>query len=186
MGPKITIDSATLLNKGLEVIEAHYLFGLDYSRIDVVVHPESIIHAMAEFTDGSMLAQMAKPDMRLPIQLALAWPERLPAGIEPLRLADPRNPLRLTFEPVNREAFPALDLAYRVGRLGSTYPAAMNAANEVAVMAFLDGKLPLTGIVEIVAAVVDEHEAAPVVSVVSLERVDAWARGRAAEIVAER
>jgi 1-deoxy-D-xylulose-5-phosphate reductoisomerase len=186
MGPKITIDSATLMNKGLEVIEAHYLFGLEYSRIDVVVHPESVVHAVAEFRDGSMMAQLAVPDMRLPIQLALAWPERLPRGVEALRLGDPKGPTRLTFEPVDREAFPALDLAYRAGELGGTYPAVMNAANEVAVMAFLDGKIPLTGIVEVVASLVDEHEPAAAVSLVSLDRADAWARRRAGEILAER
>jgi 1-deoxy-D-xylulose-5-phosphate reductoisomerase len=134
-----------------------------------------------------MMAQLAVPDMRLPIQLALGWPERLPAGVEPFRLADlshPSRQVRLTFEPVDREAFPALDLAYRAGRLGSTYPAVLNAANEVAVMAFLDGKIPLTGITDVVASIVDEHEAAAVVSLVSLERADTWARGRAAELVA--
>ncbi len=186
MGPKITIDSATLMNKGLEVIEAHYLFDLPYPAIDVVIHSESIVHGLAEFADGSMIAQLAAPDMRLPIQLALAWPERLASGIRPLRLADPEGPLRLTFEPVDREAFPALDLAYAVGRRGSTFPAVMNAANEVAVMAFLDGRVQLTRIGEVVAAVVDEHEAAPVVSLVSLERADAWARRRATELLAER
>jgi 1-deoxy-D-xylulose-5-phosphate reductoisomerase len=186
MGPKITIDSATLMNKGLEVIEAHYLFDLPYSAIDVVIHPQSIVHGIAEFRDGSMIAQLGVPDMRLPIQLALAWPERLPTGVEPFRLADPSKPARLTFEPVDREAFPLLDLAYRVGRLGSTYPAVMNAANEVAVLAFLDGKIPLTRIGEVVAVVVDEHQPAAVVSVVSLDRADSWARQRAAEIVAER
>src|SRR3954470_13696665 len=117
MGPKIPIDSATLMNKGLEVIEAHYLFDLPYSAIDVVIHRESIVHGIAEFADGSMIAQLAQPDMRLPIQLALSWPERLATGIRPLRLADPEHPLQLSFEPVDREAFPALDLAYRVGRL---------------------------------------------------------------------
>src|SRR6266581_3059958 len=110
MGPKITIDSATLMNKGLEVIEAHYLFGLDYRLIDVVVHPESIIHGIAEFADGSMVAQMAAPDMRLPIQLALAHPDRLPTGIRPLDLAEVG---RLTFEPLDQDAFPAVGLAYR-------------------------------------------------------------------------
>jgi 1-deoxy-D-xylulose-5-phosphate reductoisomerase len=186
MGPKITIDSATLMNKGLEVIEAHYLFELPYSAIDVVIHRESIVHGLAEFADGSMVAQMAAPDMRLPIQLALGWPERLPSGIRPLRLGDPNAPLQLTFEPVDREAFPAVDLAYSVGRRGSTYPAVMNAANEMAVMSFLDGHVPLTRIGEVVSAVVDEHEAAPVVSLVSLERADAWARRRASELLAER
>ncbi len=183
MGPKITIDSATLMNKGLEVIEAHYLFGLEYPQIHVVIHPQGIVHALAEFRDGAMMAQFAVPDMRLPIQLALAWPERLPSGVGPVPLADSK----LTFEPVDREAFPAIDLAYRVGELGLTFPAVMSAANEVAVMAFLEGKIPLTTIVEVVQAVVDEHESpSSVVSVVNLERADGWARGRAAEIIEAR
>lgn len=180
MGQKITIDSATLMNKGLEVIEAHHLFGLDYAEIDVVVHPQSIIHGIAEFTDGSMVAQLSNPDMRLPIQVALTWPERLPATIQPLDLTSAGT---LTFEPLDREAFPAIDLAYRVGREGGTYPAVLNGANEVAVMAFLAGKLPLTGVVDAVTAVVDEHEAARVVSQVALDRADAWARRRAAELI---
>src|SRR5919106_682376 len=180
MGPKITIDSATLMNKGLEVIEAHYLFGLEYGRIDVVVHPESVIHGVAEVRDGSMVAQLSAPDMRLPIQLGLAYPDRLGTGIAPLDLAQLGS---LTFEPVDRDAFPSLDLAYRAGSLGGTYPAALNAANEVAVMAFLEGKLALTGIPEIVSAVLDEHQPARVVSLVTLERADSWARRRAAELV---
>jgi 1-deoxy-D-xylulose-5-phosphate reductoisomerase len=182
MGPKITIDSATLMNKGLEVIEAHHLFDLDYSKIHVLIHPEGLVHAMAEFRDGSLRAEMAKADMRLPIQLALGWPERLPTGVEPVPLTD--RPL--TFEPVDHEAFPAVDLAYRVGGLGLTFPAVMNAANEVAVMAFLESKIALTRIVEIVQTVVDEHEPPSVVSVVSIERADTWARQRAAAIVEER
>jgi len=183
MGPKITIDSATMMNKGLEVIEAHYLFGIEYSQIHVVVHPEGIVHALAEFRDGSMMAQFAVPDMKLPIQLALGWPERLPTGVDSVPLTD----RTLTFEPVDREAFPAIDLAYRVGGLGLTFPAVMSAANEVAVMAFLEGKIPLTRIVEVVQAVVDEHEApSSVVSVVNLERADGWARKRAAEIIEAR
>ena len=183
MGPKITIDSATLMNKGLEVIEAHYLFGIDYALIHVVIHPEGLVHAIAEFRDGSMTAQLAVPDMKLPIQLALGWPERLPTGVASVPLTE----RSLTFEPVDREAFPAIDLAYRVGELGLTFPAVMSAANEVAVMAFLEGKIPLTRIVEIVTAVVDEHEApSSVVSVVSLERADGWARRRAAELVEAR
>ena len=180
MGAKITIDSATLMNKGLEVIEAHYLFGIDYAQIDVVVHPEGIVHAIAEFRDGAMSAQMAVPDMKLPIQSALAWPDRLHGGVEPVSLAGSR----LTFEPVDREAFPAIDLAYRVGRLGLTFPAVMSAANEVAVQAFLDGRIPFPAIVETVTRVVDDHEApASVVSLVHLERADAWARARATELV---
>jgi 1-deoxy-D-xylulose-5-phosphate reductoisomerase len=182
MGPKITIDSATLMNKGLEVIEAHYLFGLEYSQIHVLIHPEGLVHAIAEFRDGSMRAEMATPDMRLPIQLALAWPERLPSGIASLPLTE--SPL--TFEPVDHEAFPAVDLAYRVGGLGLTFPAVMNAANEVAVMAFLEGKIPLPRIVEIVQTIVDEHEPPSVVSVVHIERADTWARRRTAEIIEAR
>src|SRR5436309_11274623 len=180
MGPKITIDSATLMNKGLEVIEAHYLFDLDYRSIDVVVHPESIIHGMAEFTDGSVVAQLATHDMRLPIQLALAYPDRFGSGIRPLDLAKLG---RLTFEDLDRDAFPAVDLAYRAGQNGSTYPAALNAANEVAVKAFLAGKIRLIHIAEVVGAVLDEHRPAPVVSEVALSRADALARSRAAEII---
>ena len=182
MGPKITIDSATLMNKGLEVIEAHYLFDLEYSSIHVLIHPEGLVHAMAEFRDGSLRAEMAQPDMRLPIQLAMAWPERLSTGVEPVPLTEKA----LTFEPVDREAFPAVDLAYRVGGLGLTFPAVMNASNEVAVMAFLEGKIPLNRIVELVQTVVDEHEPASVVSVVNIERADTWARQRTAEIIEDR
>ena len=182
MGPKITIDSATLMNKGLEVIEAHYLFGLEYSQIHVLIHPEGVVHAIAEFRDGSMRAEMATADMRLPIQLALGWPERLPTGVASLPLTE--KPL--TFEPVDHEAFPAVDLAYRVGGLGLTFPAVMNAANEVAVMAFLEGKIPLPRIVEIVQTIVDEHEPPSVVSVVHIERADTWARRRTAEIIEAR
>jgi 1-deoxy-D-xylulose-5-phosphate reductoisomerase len=182
MGPKITIDSATLMNKGLEVIEAHYLFGLEYSQIHVLIHPEGVVHAIAEFRDGSMRAEMATADMRLPIQLALGWPERLPTGVASLPLTE--KPL--TFEPVDHEAFPAVDLAYRVGGLGLTFPAVMNAANEVAVMAFLEGKIPLPRIVEVVQTIVDEHEPPSVVSVVHIERADTWARRRAAEIIEAR
>ena len=182
MGPKITIDSATLMNKGLEVIEAHYLFGLEYSQIHVLIHPEGLVHAIAEFRDGSMRAEMATADMRLPIQLALGWPERLPTGVASLPLTE----APLTFEPVDHEAFPAVDLAYRVGGLGLTFPAVMNAANEVAVMAFLEGKIPLPRIVEIVQTIVDEHEPPSVVSVVHIERADTWARRRTAEIIEAR
>jgi len=182
MGPKITIDSATLMNKGLEVIEAHYLFGLEYSQIHVLIHPQGLVHAIAEFRDGSMRAEMATADMRLPIQLALGWPERLPSGVASLPLTE--SPL--TFEPVDHEAFPAVDLAYRVGGLGLTFPAVMNAANEVAVMAFLEGKIPLPRIVEVVQTIVDEHEPPSVVSVVHIERADTWARRRTAEIIEAR
>ena len=181
MGPKITIDSATLMNKGLEVIEAHFLFSLGYDQIDVVVHRESVVHGLAEFRDGSMMAQLATPDMRLPIQLALSYPDRLGAGIEPLDLASLGA---LSFEQVDREAFPALDLAYRAGSRGLTFPAVLNAANEVAVHAFLDGRIRLTSIPDVIGRVLDEHEPASVVSEVTLERADAWARRRATELAA--
>ena len=180
MGRKITIDSATLMNKGLEVIEAHYLFDLDYGSIDVVVHPESIIHGMAEFADGSVIAQLAMPDMRLPIQLALNYPDRLGTGIGGVDLAKLGQ---LTFDQLDREAFPSVDLAYRAGRMGATYPAVLNAANEIAVHAFLGARIRLVQIPEVVAACLDEHQAAPVVSEVSLARADTWARGRATEII---
>jgi 1-deoxy-D-xylulose-5-phosphate reductoisomerase len=183
MGPKITIDSATLMNKGLEVIEAHYLFDVDYDRIDVVIHPQSIVHGLAEFRDGSLVAQLSTPDMRLPIQLALGYPDRLGAGVQSLDLAALGA---LTFEPLDRDAFPALDLAYRAGRAGGTYPAVLNAANETAVHAFLEGRIPLTAIAEVVEATLDAHDPATVVSVVSLERADGWARRQAAELVDHR
>lgn len=180
MGPKITIDSATLMNKGLEVIEAHHMFGLEFSQIDLVVHPESIVHSLAEFTDGSTMAQLSNPDMRLPIGLALGFPERIPSGIAPLDLASLG---KLTFEDLDRKAFPGVDLCFQAGRAGSTYPAALNAANEVAVMAFLEGKIPLTGIPDVVAAVLDEHDPAGVVSPVGIDRADSWARHRATELI---
>jgi 1-deoxy-D-xylulose-5-phosphate reductoisomerase len=180
MGPKITVDSATLMNKGLEVIEAHYLFGLEYRDIDVVVHPESIIHGIAEFADGSMMAQLSQPDMRLPIQLALGFPDRLPTGIQGLNLA---RLGRLTFEDLNRESFPSVGLAYSAGEKGSTFPAVLNAANEVAVMAFLEGKIRLTAIPEIVEATLADHQPADVVSVVTLNRADTWARRQASEAI---
>jgi 1-deoxy-D-xylulose-5-phosphate reductoisomerase len=180
MGPKITIDSATLMNKGLEVIEAHYLFNLDYRMIDVVVHPESIVHGIAEFADGSMIAQLAGHDMRLPIQLALGFPDRLGTGIAGLDLAKLG---RLTFEELDRDAFPAVGLAYRAGRMGQTYPAVLNAANEVAVHAFLASRIRLIQIPEVVAVVLDEHEPAPIVSEVTLSRADRWARQRATDVI---
>ncbi len=144
------------------------------------MHPESVVHGLAEFRDGSVVAQLASPDMRLPIQLALAFPDRLGTGIAPLDLAKLG---RLTFEELDREAFPAVELCYRAGELGGTYPAVLNAANEVGVVAFLDGKIRLVQIAEIVEAVLDEHEGLPIVSEVSLSRADAWARARATEII---
>jgi 1-deoxy-D-xylulose-5-phosphate reductoisomerase len=143
MGPKITIDSATLMNKGLEVIEAHWLFGLPYERIDVVVHPQSVIHSMVETVDGSLLAQLGPTDMRLPIQHAFTWPQRRAHAMASLDLLKLQP---LTFQAPDRERFPCLGLAYRAGQLGGSAPAALNAANEVAVAAFLKGDLSFLGI----------------------------------------
>jgi 1-deoxy-D-xylulose-5-phosphate reductoisomerase len=153
MGPKITIDSSTLMNKGLEVIEAHELFGIGYDDIDVVVHPQSIVHSMIETTDGATLAQLSLPDMRLPVGYALAYPDRLRV---PFGAIDWTQMGPLEFEPPDRESFPCLDLAYRAGRAGGAAPAWLNGANEVAVAAFLDGRIRWTDIAEIISAALDE------------------------------
>jgi 1-deoxy-D-xylulose-5-phosphate reductoisomerase len=150
MGAKITVDSSTLMNKGLEVIEAHELFGVDFDRIDVVVHPQSIVHGMVEFGDGATIAQLSAPDMRLPIGLALGAPARLDEAFGPIDWS--RTP-RLDFEAPDLEAFPALGLAYEAGRAGGGAPATLSGANEIAVAAFLDGRIPWLGIAEVVAEV---------------------------------
>jgi 1-deoxy-D-xylulose-5-phosphate reductoisomerase len=156
MGPKITIDSSTLMNKGLEVIEAHELFGVGYDQIDVVVHPQSIVHSMIETTDGATLAQLSSPDMRLPIGYALAYPDRL--GV-PFGAVDWTAAPSLSFEAPDRAAFPCLDLAYRAGREGGAYPAWLNGANEVAVEAFLQGRIRWVDIPAVIAAALDECSA---------------------------
>jgi 1-deoxy-D-xylulose-5-phosphate reductoisomerase len=173
MGPKITIDSATMMNKALEIIEARWLFGLDAEQIDVVIHPQSIVHSMVEFVDGSTVAQMSPPDMKLPIQYALTFPERW-AGISPTM--DWSRAAELTFEPPDREAFPALDLGYEVARRGGTCGAVLNAANEVAVQRFLDGNLRFDQIVAACKAVLEHHtfDSHPTLS--GLLDQDAWAR----------
>jgi 1-deoxy-D-xylulose-5-phosphate reductoisomerase len=148
MGAKITVDSSTLMNKGLEVIEAHELFGLDFDRIDVVVHPQSIVHGMVEFTDGATVAQLSMPDMRLPIGLALGAPDRLD---EPFGAIDWSSLSALTFEPPDLDAFPCLSLAYEAGRAGGSAPAVLSGANEVAVDAFLGGRIPWTAIASVAA-----------------------------------
>ena len=158
MGPVVTINSATLVNKGLEVIEAHLLFGIPYDRIEVVVHPQSVIHSMVTFVDGSTLAQASPPDMKLPIALALAWPHRLGRVAA---ACDFTAAASWTFEPVDRAAFPALDLAIAAGRAGGTVPAAFNAANEEAVDAFRHGHLRFTGISDVLARILDEADHAP-------------------------
>ena len=180
MGRKITIDSATLMNKGLEVIEAHWLFGVPVDRISVHVHPESIIHSMVEYVDGSVIAQMGIPDMKVPIAYALAFPERLP-------VAGPRLDLfqlqKLTFYRPDEDKFPCLRLAYEACQSGSTMPAVLNAANEIAVHAFLEKKICFTDIPSTIKAVMDAHEPAGNATLNSILAADAWARDEASGIV---
>jgi 1-deoxy-D-xylulose-5-phosphate reductoisomerase len=175
MGPKITIDSATLANKGLEVIEAHHLFGLAYDRIDVVIHPQSIVHGMVECLDGTLFAELGEPDMRSPIRAALTWPERVANG----RSADLTRLGGLTFEAPDVERFPALGIARAAGRAGGTAPAVFNAANEVAVSAFLAGRIGFPQIPAICDHVLGEHDVRPADSVEILLDADRWARERA-------
>ncbi|WP_459805899.1 1-deoxy-D-xylulose-5-phosphate reductoisomerase [Herbidospora sp. RD11066] len=181
MGPVITINSATLVNKGLEVIEAHLLFDIGFDRIEVVVHPQSVIHSMVEFVDGSTVAQASPPDMRLPIALALSHPGRFPDVSSPV---DWTRANTWTFEPLDVEAFPSVSLARHVGEQGGTAPAVYNAANEVCVEAFQKGALPFLGIVDTVAKVVAEHEVGRAESIEEVLAADAWARVRAAELTA--
>ncbi|MDQ1128015.1 1-deoxy-D-xylulose-5-phosphate reductoisomerase [Microbacterium sp. SORGH_AS_0888] len=183
MGRVVTTNSATLVNKGLEVIEAHLLFDIPYDRIDVVVHPQSVVHSMVEFVDGSTIAQASPPDMRLPISLGLDWPHRVSGVGAPI---DWTRAQAWTFEPLDDEAFPAVRLAKRVGGAGGTYPAVFNAANEQAVDAFHEGRLPFTGIVDTVARVVDAHEAPDALTRESLADAEAWARRTADALIAVR
>lgn len=178
MGPVITINSATLVNKGLELIEARLLFGVPYSAIEVVVHPQSLVHSMVEFVDGSTVAQLSPPDMRLPIALALGWPRRVPGAAPAM---DWTRAAQLTFEPLDRQAFPAVDLARAAGERGGVVPAAFNAANEQAVAAFLAGRIAFPGIVETLSRVVEE---APdtATSLDAVSQTEAWARRRAREL----
>jgi 1-deoxy-D-xylulose-5-phosphate reductoisomerase len=181
MGPMITVNSATLVNKGLEVIEAHLLFGVEFDRITVVVHPQSVIHSMVEFVDGSVIAQASPPDMRLPIALALGWPERVPDAAPAVDWTAAHT---WTFEPLDDEAFPAVALARHVGTEGGTAPAVYNAANEVCVEAFMRGRLPFLGILDTVAKVVAEHTVCAADSVAEVLDADAWARARTRELTA--
>jgi len=173
MGPKITVDSSTLMNKGLEVIEAHELFGVDYKKIDVVVHPESIVHSMATFTDGTTIAQLSEPDMRLPIAYALAYPERIST---PFGSIDWGKPKSLNFEPPDRANFPCLDLAYSAGETGETAPAWMNGANEAAVDAFLSGRISWSEIALLIEIAMNRYDGAVAESVEAVVRADL--RGR--------
>ncbi|WP_214465906.1 1-deoxy-D-xylulose-5-phosphate reductoisomerase [Microbacterium flavescens] len=181
MGRVVTTNSATLVNKGLEVIEAHLLFGVAYADIDVVVHPQSIVHSMVEFSDGSTIAQASPPDMRLPISLGLDWPHRVAGVGRPL---DWTAAASWTFEPLDETAFPAVRLAKRVGRAGGTFPAVFNAANEQAVDAFHEGRLGFTGIVDTVERVVEAHEAPDALTRESLAEAERWAREAADRAIA--
>lgn len=183
MGGKITIDSATLMNKGLEVMEAHHLFGVPYDDIDVVVHPQSIVHALVETADGAQLAHLGLPDMRIAIAYALQHPEIMPLPTKRLNLAEVG---RLTFEPVDHAAFPCLGLALQAARAGGTAPCILNAANEVAVYAFLDGRLGFTGIADVIDATLHAMPGGPVRAFESLFEADREARALAAEQVAVR
>jgi len=180
MGAKITVDSATLANKALEVIEAHHLFGLGYDQLEVTVHPQSIVHALVEFTDGSVLAQLGFPSMELPILYALTHPERLAdSGV---RRFDPVAIGTLGFEPVRTADFPAFPLGVQAGRAGGTAPAVFNAGNEVAVAAFLAGRIPFGRISEVIAGVLEEHRPLGADSVEAVRAADDWARRRAEEL----
>mgnify|MGYP005833949479 CR=1 FL=1 len=182
MGKKVTVDSATLMNKGLEVIEARWLFGLNYDQIQVVIHPQSIVHSLVEFVDGSTLAQLGVPDMRVPIQYALTYPERWPA---PLPRINWDEPVQLTFAPPDTGRFRCLALALAAGREGGTMPAVLNAANEVAVDAFLRGAVGFPAIPEIVERVMSAHRVAAVRELADVLAADRWARERAKEFAAQ-
>jgi 1-deoxy-D-xylulose-5-phosphate reductoisomerase len=181
MGPKITIDSSTLMNKGLEVIEAHELFGTAYDKIEVVVHPQSVVHSMVEFTDGSTVAQLSMPDMRLPIGYALAYPHRVRSAFGRIDWAELR---RLDFEPADTATFRCLPLAYEAGRIGSTAPAWLSAANEVAVDAFLAGRIPWVKIAEVCDATLQRFEVSADRTVDDIIAADARARQVATEVLA--
>ena len=180
MGPKITIDSATLFNKGLEMIEAHWLFGVEMKRVEVVVHPQSIVHSMVEFSDGSTLAQLSHSNMCFPIQYAVTWPDRVPNSLPPLDFADLG---KLEFFKPRYDVFPALNLARQAGEAGGILPAVLNAANEIAVAAFLDRRLGFTGIWEVVRTVMDRHRPVAHPDLDAILGADQWARREAQQQV---
>ena len=180
MGKKVTLDSSTLANKGLEVMEAHWLFNMPYEKIAVVVHPQSIVHSLVEFCDGSVIAQMGDPDMRLPIQYALSWPERYPYAFDQLDLVKYGT---LTFEAPDLEAFPSLAIAIECGKAGGTLPCAFNAANEEAVNAFLEGKIKYLDIPYITASVTQAHHNVLVPTLEDIEAADAAARVAAQAVI---
>ena len=180
MGPKITVDSSTLMNKGLEVIEANELFGVGYDRIEVVVHPQSVVHSMVEYTDGATIAQLSLPDMRLCIGYAMAYPDRIATPFGRIDWAELR---RLDFEPPDTEAFPCLELAYAAGRMGETAPALLNAANEVAVQAFLDERIGWTAIPEVLEMVLGDHDGTEADSLEAVMEIDDRARAAAEQVI---
>ncbi|WP_440444213.1 1-deoxy-D-xylulose-5-phosphate reductoisomerase [Phascolarctobacterium sp.] len=180
MGPKVTLDSSTLANKGLEVMEAHWLFDMPYDKIDVVVHPQSIVHSLVEFCDGSVIAQLGEPDMRLPIQYALSWPDRFDYSFEQLDLVKAAS---LTFEAPDLEAFQSLKIAVDCGKAGGTLPCAFNAANEEAVNAFLHDKIKYLDIPYITAAVTQAHDNVAEPQIEDIEQADAWARAEAQRVI---
>ena len=180
MGPKITIDSATMMNKGLEVIEAHWLFGVPAERVEVTIHPQSIVHSMVRYRDGAVMAQLGIPDMRIPIAYALSYPERLDVGLAPLNLQQQGE---LTFLSVESRRYPALDIAYGALAQGGTVPAVLNAANEVAVAAFLDGRIRFRQIHEISQKTIESHQSIKPRTLKQILKADQWARAFAQEIV---
>lgn len=183
MGPKISVDSATLMNKGLELIEACHLFSVEPDRVSVIIHPQSIVHSLVEFEDGSVLAQMSHPDMRVPIAHALGWPDRIASGVASLDLV---RVGRLSFEMPDLERFPCLRLAEQAARAGGTAPAVVNAANEVAVAAFLDRRLNFGGIAGVIESVLQQHQTRPVRDLDDALAADAWARERAVAALGSR
>jgi 1-deoxy-D-xylulose-5-phosphate reductoisomerase len=183
MGARITVDSALLFNKGLELIEAQVLFGLEWERLDAVLHPQALVHAMATFRDGSSIVQAAAADMRLPIQLALSWPERWGPAVRPL---DPTELGGLEFARLRAERYPAFAVVTAAGRAGGTAPCALNGADEVAVEAFLAGEIPLGRVPEVLERVLEAHRVEEVESVEQLEAVDRWARAAARAAVVGR
>jgi len=183
MGPKISVDSATLMNKGLEIIEACHLFSIAPERVNVVIHPQSIVHSLVEYEDGSVLAQMSQPDMRVPIAHALGWPERIASGVPALDLVQIG---RLSFEAPDLERFPCLALAQEAARTGGSAPAVMNAANEIAVAAFLGRRLNFAGIAGVIESVLQQHEARPLQGLDDALAADAWARERAQAALTSR
>jgi 1-deoxy-D-xylulose-5-phosphate reductoisomerase len=176
MGEKVTVDSATLMNKGLEVIEARWLFDIPFERIEVLIHPQSLVHSMVEFADGSVKAQLGKPDMRLPIQYALTYPERLPNPTLPR--IDWANVSQLSFEPPDFDSFPCLRLAIEAGQQGDTYPAALCGADEIAVRLFLEGNIGFNDIPRLVKSTLEEHKATPYPDMEAIMAADSWARER--------